>query len=654
MSTAQYKAFISYSHADEQFASWLHRRLEQFRVPRSPDFASLPARPLKPIFRDADELASSSDLGDSLRGALAQSERLIVVCSPNSAASRWVNEEVREFLRQRSPSDVLCVLLDGEPNQVFPEALQSFEPLAADFRAGHASRRDALLRLVAGLLGVGFDALRQRDQVARHRRMAMVASGSLILTGLTSALAVTAYLGQKRAQEQAAVSNEIATFLTDLFLGADPGIARGSEITVREVLDAGAVALSSRVRTDPAIGAQLSTTMGGVYANLGDFRQAITLHTEALTVYEREFGPESVRYASALRQLGDLQYLRGEFDEASVHHERALQIHQMQLGDSHEEIAADLTSLALDRTVQGRTDEAEDLYRRALAMRLERLGPQHLDTAQSEVHLGWFLMSDLRFTEAERHLERALDTRKRYLGRDHFLVAETLDRLGNVRERLGKLEPARVLFQQAFDVKQKVLPPLHPEIAESWVNLASVHLSLGEAQVALDHVDRGLEIAEQITGPEHVDLIRALGVKDMALRELGDLEGAMGVLQRLLSINETAFGADHVRVAETLNSLGSLLSEVLGRHSEAEPHLERAIRIFAASEVAPQWLAVAHWTLANCRRDLGKFEAAAANYREAMGLLDYGSAMGLPGMPAYSELEGDFARLDALRQQPTR
>ena len=58
----RYKAFISYSHADEAHASWLQRALERYRTPKAlrrsrPD---LPAR-LYPIFRDSAELATSTD-----------------------------------------------------------------------------------------------------------------------------------------------------------------------------------------------------------------------------------------------------------------------------------------------------------------------------------------------------------------------------------------------------------------------------------------------------------------------------------------------------------------------------------------------------------------------------------------------------------------
>src|SRR5947209_2345233 len=92
---SRYWAFISYSHADETFAGWLHRALETYPVPRPlvgrrhPDGA-IPRR-LYPVFRDRDELPGAPDLGGKIRAALEASRYLVVICSPRSARSPYVN-----------------------------------------------------------------------------------------------------------------------------------------------------------------------------------------------------------------------------------------------------------------------------------------------------------------------------------------------------------------------------------------------------------------------------------------------------------------------------------------------------------------------------------------------------------------------------------
>ncbi|MHA7873485.1 MAG: toll/interleukin-1 receptor domain-containing protein, partial [Hyphococcus sp.] len=95
----QYAAFISYSHADEAAAGWLHRALETFHPPAGlsiPAGVRLPRTDkLAPVFRDREELASGADLPSLITSALQASSALIVLCSPRAAQSQWVNQEIR-------------------------------------------------------------------------------------------------------------------------------------------------------------------------------------------------------------------------------------------------------------------------------------------------------------------------------------------------------------------------------------------------------------------------------------------------------------------------------------------------------------------------------------------------------------------------------
>ena len=82
MEDYKYWAFISYSHKDEEWARWLHKSLETYRVPknlvgRKTYRGTIPKR-IFPVFRDRDELPGAADLGGKLKAALRQSRNLIV------------------------------------------------------------------------------------------------------------------------------------------------------------------------------------------------------------------------------------------------------------------------------------------------------------------------------------------------------------------------------------------------------------------------------------------------------------------------------------------------------------------------------------------------------------------------------------------------
>ncbi|HEX8622030.1 MAG TPA: toll/interleukin-1 receptor domain-containing protein [Allosphingosinicella sp.] len=218
-----YVAFISYSHKDAAIGRWLHRKLEGYKVPgrlagtRGED-GEVPAR-LIPIFRDREELPAAGDLGERVRAALAVSRNLIVICSPHSAASPWVAKEIATFREFHPDRPIFAAIVEGEPDQSFPPLLceGGVEPLAADLRREGDGRRLGLLKLVAGLAGVGLDALVQRDASRRVRRVTYVTAAALagmIVMALLTALALNA---RAEAQRQRAQAEGMVEFmLTDL------------------------------------------------------------------------------------------------------------------------------------------------------------------------------------------------------------------------------------------------------------------------------------------------------------------------------------------------------------------------------------------------------------------------------------------------------
>ncbi|RSV47080.1 toll/interleukin-1 receptor domain-containing protein [Sphingomonas sp. ABOLD] len=225
--SAGYGAFISYNHADRARARWLHRALERYRIPaklvgREAAFGPVPRR-LGRIFRDLDELSAASDLSAEVRAALAESACLIVVCTPAGAASQWVAREIALFRELHPDRPVLAALFQGEPAEALPLPLRrtadgaETEPLAADFREGRDGKRLALLKLVAGAVGVPLDALVQRDAQARVRRVTAVTALAILLLLAMAGLTILAVRARGEAEARRAQAEGLVEFmLTDL------------------------------------------------------------------------------------------------------------------------------------------------------------------------------------------------------------------------------------------------------------------------------------------------------------------------------------------------------------------------------------------------------------------------------------------------------
>src|SRR5215813_4705238 len=229
----KYWAFITYSHRDKTTGEWLHKSLEAYRIPKQLQGKNTRLGPIPmrffPIFRDREELAAASDLGLRIEAALREARYLIVICSPSSAASPWVNKEIIFFKSLRRDDRIFSLIADGEPyassqpgregEECFPAALRfqlgpdgklstrPAEPLAADAREDKDGKRNALLKLMAGMLEVGFDSLRQRDLEQRNARLRRFVGVSALLVLIFAALAVYAFRQQQLAEQRSRVAS---------------------------------------------------------------------------------------------------------------------------------------------------------------------------------------------------------------------------------------------------------------------------------------------------------------------------------------------------------------------------------------------------------------------------------------------------------------
>lgn len=174
----KYDIFISYKHEelDKAVAARLQKKLEQYKIPREIKLKT-GKKKIERVFRDEEELSISSDLGKEIEGQLKESEYLLLVCSKKTKDSPWVLREIETFLKYQDIDHVLPVLIEGEPEEVFPEIiLQYGEPLAVDLRDTRTKKilKNAdkeLPRILAPVLHCSYDELKQRHKMYRMYRL---------------------------------------------------------------------------------------------------------------------------------------------------------------------------------------------------------------------------------------------------------------------------------------------------------------------------------------------------------------------------------------------------------------------------------------------------------------------------------------------------
>lgn len=190
------------------------------------------------IFRDRNDLPVAPDLRTQLTQELTHSANLIVVCSPSAARSSWVNQEILAYQRLHGDARVFALIVDGEPFaslnhfaelECLPEALRfqanpdgsrsdrPAEPLACDLRHAADGKRMALLKLIAGILGLGLDELARRDHQRRLGLQRLISAAALVAVGVLSALSYLAISARDLAEQRRLAAEDLINFmLTDL------------------------------------------------------------------------------------------------------------------------------------------------------------------------------------------------------------------------------------------------------------------------------------------------------------------------------------------------------------------------------------------------------------------------------------------------------
>ena len=218
IASVKYDAFICYRHGeiDSDAALRLQNDLEHFRLPKE---AGYDKRKIERVFVDEGELSSCADFGRQINEALRNAGWLIVICSPGTKESPWVNLEIDTFLKYHDRNRILAVITEGNPADVFPDKLKrskadsSDEVLAADARGRNKKeilknlRKKALPKIAAPMLGTTLETITQRRKAYVLRRILM--ASSLVIAVLMGFIAYILWQGaQVKEQYRKARENQ--------------------------------------------------------------------------------------------------------------------------------------------------------------------------------------------------------------------------------------------------------------------------------------------------------------------------------------------------------------------------------------------------------------------------------------------------------------
>lgn len=289
--TYAYQAFISYRHVmpDMAIANELHRQLESYTIPSSLK-KKLGMNKIGKVFRDQEELPTSVDLGKDIERALEESAWLIVVCTPKLLESKWCMKEIDAFIAMGRRNRILTLLVEGEPKDAFPPQLRyslvdgimtEIEPLAADVRGVTlkemiSKMKVEKLRILAPILSVAFDDLKQRAREQRLRNIAKITFVTSLLLIAFSIYAINRNMVISKERDES-YRNEMLLLLEKSTLATSQKDKLGAAVYALDALE-----ISNLIENDQdeMILNALEATM---YASLGDQVSIIKNNNMAMT-----------------------------------------------------------------------------------------------------------------------------------------------------------------------------------------------------------------------------------------------------------------------------------------------------------------------------------------------------------------------------------
>jgi eukaryotic-like serine/threonine-protein kinase len=374
--------------------------------------------------------------------------------------------------------------------------------------------------------------------VRRNRRA--VATMTVIFA-LIVGLVTFFTMGLKKARDtalaEAARTQRIQQFMTNLFQGGDRAAGPSDTLRVVTILDRG-VQEASALNRDPKVQAELYQNLGSIYQKLGKLEEADSLLRSALDRRKALFGERST------------------------------------------EVAESLTALGLLRSDQAHLEEAEQLVRQGLNMAKRQLPPNHPSLAKYTSAFGKVLAERGSYEQAIKALEEAVRLQSAP-GVAPADLAASLSMLADAHYSAGHYDVSKSLYSRVLEMNRQIYGERHPVVADNLGSLAAVQLDLGYYSEAEQLNRQALDILRSYYGDNHPKTAGRMTALAQALTYQKKYDEAVSALEQALAIQERVYGPVHPSVAETLNELGNVAS-MRDHLDEAEARFSRAADIYRA------------------------------------------------------------------------
>jgi eukaryotic-like serine/threonine-protein kinase len=417
------------------------------------------------------------------------------------------------------------------------------------------------------------DSIGYRTTKFIRRHKIAVASSAVIFILLITSIILVAWQANVAANErdkallEAEKAEQINIFLNEMLSAVDPE-KYGKDVKVSEVLDEASKKISTDLRPYPEIEADVRTTIGITYQNLGLYEEGKVHLQRAYDIRDSLFGPAHYKTAYSLKNLALLLHYQWD-DNAREYYEKSIRLLRQNAPYPDKALAEALNDYGTLLTELYEFEEAEKIQRESLKMYMDLYGHRSKDVAAGLNNLGLTLHSIGNLDSAEKYYRESGEINKFIHGEESLPVSYNLNNLAFVFNERGNGIAAESLFTAAYEIRKNSLGEDHPATINTKYNRAAQRFQLGRLSEAEIDLTDCLNKWKKKLPEDHVYIANAYAYLGKVQNEMDRLLEAEANLKKAVRIRKGTYPEGNEMIVKTENDLAN--SYILQkRYVEAE------------------------------------------------------------------------------------
>ena len=420
---------------------------------------------------------------------------------------------------------------------------------------------------------------RMQKFVGRHRAavlftafaIATLIAFSIFATYQGSLLRVerdTAQAEKKRAEKMVGL-------LVSLFETANPNVTPGGDtLRVGTFVEKGAEKVLQEVEDDPQLKAQMTFTLGQMYAAQGQYLEAQGLLEDAHEMQLELRGPRDSLTAGYLMALATQTWRLGQHEKGKAMFEQLLEDNKAVFGEAHPRVAKSMQLLAL-----ATSDELEKqaLLESSLRIRQEILPANDIEIADGLNALATFYLLTSDYAQAQKNYRASLDILEQILDRNHPNILAVMGNLASSLNQMGDTQQAITIQKDVISRLQTVKRDSSVQTANAWNNLAVYYIHEGKFADARDALQYANGLQAFLLGPKHHRVLSTSRNLGVVLSKMGNHEAAKTLFQDINKQIATRNDQLNIETGYYFGQYANILREAGAPQREIEDNLQKAL-----------------------------------------------------------------------------